>query len=173
MNLLRSINALTLCVRDMPRSCAFYESLGLTTTFGGPNSAFTTFSASAPVTPSNNALHINLMHAPDFRTLPQPGAPGGWGRAVVFVDDVDQLHEQLSSAGIDAPEPRDAPWGERYFHCLDPDGHELSFATPDYDHPRWRGGSSESALEQAREELQEEKREQASSGQGEDASSLA
>ena len=27
-------------------------------------------------------------------------------------------------------EPADAPWGERYFHVRDPDGHELSFARP-------------------------------------------
>jgi len=26
--------------------------------------------------------------------------------------------------------PRDAEWGERYFHITDPDGHELSFAIP-------------------------------------------
>jgi len=26
--------------------------------------------------------------------------------------------------------PRDASWGERYFHMPDPDGHELSFARP-------------------------------------------
>ena len=26
--------------------------------------------------------------------------------------------------------PRDAKWGERYFHITDPDGHELSFARP-------------------------------------------
>ena len=26
--------------------------------------------------------------------------------------------------------PQDAPWGERYFHLIDPDGHELSFAKP-------------------------------------------
>ncbi|MEE8286768.1 MAG: VOC family protein, partial [Gammaproteobacteria bacterium] len=26
--------------------------------------------------------------------------------------------------------PRDAEWGERYFHVTDPDGHELSFARP-------------------------------------------
>jgi len=26
--------------------------------------------------------------------------------------------------------PQDASWGERYFHMLDPDGHELSFARP-------------------------------------------
>jgi uncharacterized glyoxalase superfamily protein PhnB len=24
--------------------------------------------------------------------------------------------------------PEDAPWGERYFHINDPDGHEVSFA---------------------------------------------
>ena len=26
--------------------------------------------------------------------------------------------------------PRDAEWGERFFHVTDPDGHELSFAKP-------------------------------------------
>jgi hypothetical protein len=26
--------------------------------------------------------------------------------------------------------PRDAEWGERFFHLLDPDGRELSFAKP-------------------------------------------
>ena len=26
--------------------------------------------------------------------------------------------------------PRDAEWGERYFHVSDPDGHELSIARP-------------------------------------------
>jgi uncharacterized glyoxalase superfamily protein PhnB len=32
-----------------------------------------------------------------------------------------------SGAQPDAP-PRDAAWGERFFHLTDPDGHELSFA---------------------------------------------
>ena len=26
--------------------------------------------------------------------------------------------------------PRDAKWGERYFHLTDPDGHAFSFARP-------------------------------------------
>ncbi len=26
--------------------------------------------------------------------------------------------------------PREAEWGEHYFHIADPDGHELSFAKP-------------------------------------------
>jgi hypothetical protein len=27
-------------------------------------------------------------------------------------------------------EPSDAPWGARYFHIREPDGYQLSFATP-------------------------------------------
>ena len=26
--------------------------------------------------------------------------------------------------------PSDTPWGERYFHICEPDGYQLSFATP-------------------------------------------
>ena len=29
-----------------------------------------------------------------------------------------------------APSSRDAEWGERFFHPIDPDGHEFSFARP-------------------------------------------
>ena len=35
-----------------------------------------------------------------------------------FVEDVDALHSQLVEHGIDAPQPRDAPWGEwQHFRC--------------------------------------------------------
>ena len=153
--LLRTINALTLCTRDMARSCEFYSSVGLKPTLGGPDAAFTTFSATRPVTAANNALHINLILAPSYVAPPPlPGAPGGWGRAVFFVDDVDALHLKLGQAGIMADEPRDAPWGERFFHVLDPDGHELSFATPDYSHPRWSQRTD--ALDDALDELRDE-----------------
>ena len=75
------------------------------------------------------------------------------------MEDVDALHERLAKAGVEAPSPRDAPWGERYFHLLDPDGHELSFATPDYAHPRWTpSGGAADALSDALEELQDEQR---------------
>ena len=60
------------------------------------------------------------------------GPPAGhWGRVIVHVDDPDAVHRRAIDAGH-APEfePRDAPWGERYFHIRDPDGHELSFARP-------------------------------------------
>jgi uncharacterized glyoxalase superfamily protein PhnB len=50
---------------------------------------------------------------------------------VLWVDDVDAMYRRAVTAGFD-PEtsPADAPWGERYFHIHDPDGHELSFARP-------------------------------------------
>jgi uncharacterized glyoxalase superfamily protein PhnB len=41
------------------------------------------------------------------------------------------MHARAVAAGLEPKfEPRDAPWGERYFHLVDPDGHELSFARP-------------------------------------------
>jgi hypothetical protein len=51
---------------------------------------------------------------------------------VIFhVDDVDALHQRALAAGYHSTTaPRDAEWGERFFHLTDPDGHELSFARP-------------------------------------------
>ncbi len=48
---------------------------------------------------------------------------------IFHVDSPDAIHDTAIAAGH-APEfaPSDAPWGERYFHIRDPDGHELSFA---------------------------------------------
>jgi catechol 2,3-dioxygenase-like lactoylglutathione lyase family enzyme len=37
---------------------------------------------------------------------------------------------EARAAGLAPEAPRDAEWGERYFHLTDPDGHELSFARP-------------------------------------------
>ncbi|MGE0417017.1 MAG: VOC family protein, partial [Acetobacteraceae bacterium] len=55
----------------------------------------------------------------------------GWGRAIFHVSDVDATHAQAVAAGYTPSfTPRDASWGERYFHIRDPDGHELSFARP-------------------------------------------
>jgi hypothetical protein len=43
---------------------------------------------------------------------------------------VDAFWTHLREKGFDPGIPRDASWGELYFHMLDPDGHELSFARP-------------------------------------------
>ena len=55
-----------------------------------------------------------------------------WGRVIFYyASDVDALHQRALAAGYQpSTSPRDAEWGERFFHLDDPDGHELSFARP-------------------------------------------
>ena len=115
---IRSISAVTLATADMAAAVDFYDTLGFERTFGGADAPFTTYRV------GGGFLNVQL----------DPGsAPQGqiWGRVIFHVDDVDALHERAVAAGLvpEAP-PADAPWGERYFHLRDPDGHELSFARP-------------------------------------------
>lgn len=113
---IESLSAVTLATADMARSCAFYGALGFEVLFGGPAEPFTTYRAGQGF--------LNVQVDPS-------GVPAGriWGRVIFWVDDVDAMHARSVAAGFE-PEmaPSDAPWGERYFHLRDPDGHELSFA---------------------------------------------
>ena len=115
--MLTGISAITLATHDMARAVAFYQALGFVLKFGGPTASFTSFHAGSG--------YLNLTSMPTERVR------GWWGRAIFYVDDVDAQFAQAESAGL-GPEfaPRDASWGERYFHIIDPDGHELSFARP-------------------------------------------
>src|SRR5207247_8722785 len=54
----------------------------------------------------------------------------GWGRLIFHVADVDAIWRRFNKLGFEPEKPQNASWGERYFHLLDPDGHELSFARP-------------------------------------------
>jgi len=110
-----SISAVTLLTADMAEAVAFYEALGFHLLYGGQEAPFTSFRVGAG--------YLNLQ-------LDTVGSPRStWGRVVLWVDDVDAMYRRALTAGFD-PEtsPADAPWGERYFHIHDPDGHELSFA---------------------------------------------
>jgi uncharacterized glyoxalase superfamily protein PhnB len=52
-----------------------------------------------------------------------------WGRFILWVDNVDAMHKAFIAAGFTPlMAPSDAVWGERYFHILDPAGHEVSIA---------------------------------------------
>jgi uncharacterized glyoxalase superfamily protein PhnB len=62
--------------------------------------------------------------------LEQGDAVTRWGRLIFHVADVDALWTYLHEKGFHPKMPRDASWGERYFHMPDPDGPELSFARP-------------------------------------------
>ena len=111
------ISAVTLAVREMPRSVDFYQSrVGLELLYGGPGASFTSFRLGDG--------YLNLTLAPDSNQ-------SWWGRVILYVNDVDAMHRHLVEGGLNpTTTPQDAPWGERYFHVTDPDGHELSFARP-------------------------------------------
>jgi len=111
------ISAITLTVRDMRASVRFYKDiLGLQMLYGGEQAYFSSF-----CTKDEKHTILNLEHGK---------AVTDWGRIIFHVSDVDQAWAYLTEKGFKAEQPRDAPWGERYFHMLDPDGHELSFARP-------------------------------------------
>ncbi len=110
------INAITLVCTDMARSVRFYTALGFTTSFGGESAEFTTLDI--------GENHVNLQYT---GTVPRPG----WGRVVFFVPSPDAIYQTAVESGFEVlTAPANASWGERFFHVLDPDGHELSFARP-------------------------------------------
>ena len=108
------INAITLITGDMARALDFYTAVGLETAYGGPDSTFTSLRI------GSNFLNLSS----------EAGGPTGlWGRVIIHVESPDLIWRRLREAGYEPSfTPRDAPWGERYFHVLDPDGHEVSFA---------------------------------------------
>jgi catechol 2,3-dioxygenase-like lactoylglutathione lyase family enzyme len=111
------ISAVTLRVANMGVSVRFYRDvLGLKVTYGGEEAWFSSLRTNDGKTPI-----LNL----------EQGTPATeWGRLIFYVVDVDASWTYLKGRGFDPERPRDASWGERYFHMPDPDGHELSFARP-------------------------------------------
>ena len=111
------ISAITLATHDMSRAVRFYRTLRFQVTHGGENASFTSFQVGTG--------YLNLTAQPAERQW------SWWGRVIFYVSDLDALHDRAVAQGL-RPDttPRDAEWGERYFHITDPDGHELSFARP-------------------------------------------
>jgi catechol 2,3-dioxygenase-like lactoylglutathione lyase family enzyme len=108
------VSAITFAVREMARAVEFYEQCGFAVIHGGRSAAFTSLQCAE--------AYVNLIATPDYE-------PKWWGRAIIRVGSADEQYARIVAAGQrpHAP-PRDASWGERYFHVTDPDGHELSFA---------------------------------------------
>jgi catechol 2,3-dioxygenase-like lactoylglutathione lyase family enzyme len=115
--MIESISAITLATHDMARAVRFYTLLGFEPLYGGETAAFTSFRAGSG--------YLNLTVQPAERVW------AWWGRVIFYVADVDALHATAVASDIQPDTvPRDAAWGERFFHVTDPDGHELSFARP-------------------------------------------
>ena len=115
--MIEALSAVTLATHDMRRAVRSYDSLGFDILYGGESSSFTSFRAGAG--------YLNLIAQGDDKRW------SWWGRVIFYVSDVDALYDRALAAGLEpSSAPRDAEWGERYFHMTDPDGHELSFARP-------------------------------------------
>ncbi len=115
--IIEEISAVTFRVVNMTESVRFYRDiLGMELLYGGEDTAFSSLRAR-----DTQSAILNL----------EQGKPATrWGRLIFYVTDVDALWNHLKDRGFDPEIPRDASWGERYFHMPDPDGHELSFARP-------------------------------------------
>ena len=112
-----SVSAVTLATKDMRGAVSFYRSLGFELHYGGETASFTTFST------GNGYLNLCISSSEDKRSW--------WGRIIFYVEDVDGFYAHVRAQGLRPDStPKDAQWGERYFHLKDPDGHELSFAAP-------------------------------------------
>jgi predicted enzyme related to lactoylglutathione lyase len=115
--MIEAVSAITLATHDMQRAVQFYSSLGFEIRRGGEAASFTSLCA--------GPICLNLIAQPEQKQWTW------WGRIICHVDDVDACYERALKAGHQpSTAPRDAEWGERYFHLTDPDGHELSFARP-------------------------------------------
>ncbi len=112
-----ALSAVTLGTHDMAAAVVFYDALGFEMIYGGGTAEFTSYRA--------GGSYLNLI------AMPAETQWTWWGRSIFYVSDVDAFHANALRQGLvpDA-DPADAPWGERYFHITDPDGHELSFARP-------------------------------------------
>jgi catechol 2,3-dioxygenase-like lactoylglutathione lyase family enzyme len=115
--MITALSAVTLATHDMARAVRFYRGLGFEMLYGGEDASFTSFRAGPG--------YLNLIAQPAERRW------SWWGRVIFYDSDVDALYARIVAAGYcPQAEPRDAEWGERFFHMTDPDGHELSFARP-------------------------------------------
>jgi len=109
------ISAVTLKVASMPASVRFYRDLlGLEIIYGSEDAYFASLRTKDGKDPILNLERGNPVIQ--------------WGRLIFHVPDVDGFWAYLMEKGLRPEVPRDASWGERYFHLSDPDGHELSFA---------------------------------------------
>ncbi|HEV2187030.1 MAG TPA: VOC family protein [Stellaceae bacterium] len=108
-----ALSAITLATNDMAAAVRFYRLCGFDLLYGGESASFTSFRA--------GDSFLNL--------IAEPAELRWWGRAIFYESNLDALYARLVAAGYrpQAP-PRDATWGERFFHITDPDGHEISFA---------------------------------------------
>ena len=126
------ISAITLSIKNMEKSCKFYSRIPFV--YGGSNDdTFTTFKIGEDIT---MYLNLELSTNNNNITITPVDDRRNFGRIIFHTEDVDGLYSRfkndvsLSELISLENEPTNALWGERFFHIRDPDGYQLSFATP-------------------------------------------
>ncbi len=93
------ISGITLRVKFMAGALHFYRDiLGLKLLYGGENSSFCSFDI--------HGTYLNL------ELSATPAIQASWGRIILYCDDVDKMHQYMTSRGYEASTPKNAPWGE-------------------------------------------------------------
>jgi catechol 2,3-dioxygenase-like lactoylglutathione lyase family enzyme len=134
-----TISAVTLNIENMERSCNFYSHIpGFKLVYGGSAAdSFTTYEIGSSESKDNSKMYLNLelasLISTDYNSKDERKYPG---RIIFYTEDVDKLYfylkdnQDISNAILFENGPKNAPWGERYFHLREPDGYQLSFAMP-------------------------------------------
>jgi catechol 2,3-dioxygenase-like lactoylglutathione lyase family enzyme len=115
-----------LYARDIERSVAFYELLGLRAGYRWPPEGKPQFVVARL---GEWAIGIGTSDAPE-RLHAMPFGEGLRFELCAYVDDVDAEVERLRAAGVEVlHDPEDKPWGERAAHVVDPDGNPVQLVT--------------------------------------------
>lgn len=124
---IHKISAITLKIQNMKKEWKFYSNVpGLSLTKGGPDSTFTSFEIKDDSNNSKTYLNLELTKEITYNK--------DFGRIIIYSENVDKLYKyfkndkNISHLITIKNEPKDGEWGERYFHILDPEDYELSFA---------------------------------------------
>jgi catechol 2,3-dioxygenase-like lactoylglutathione lyase family enzyme len=127
------ISAVTLKIKDMGKSCNLYSRIpGFKLAYGGAADPFTTFEVGG----SKMYVNLELLNDPSTNDVGIGSKQRDFGRIIFHTEDVDSLYRHMkndraiSRAVSFETEPADAPWGERFFHMREPNGYQLSFASP-------------------------------------------
>ena len=134
-----AISAITLNIENMKRSCNFYSHIpGFKLVYGGSaTDSFTTYEIGSRDSKNNPKTYLNL----ELSSLIDTNCSGNnerkrLGRIIFHTEDVDKLYfylknnQDISNSILFENGPKDATWGERYFHITEPDGYQISFAMP-------------------------------------------
>ena len=127
------LSQINLIVKDMLKSIAFYQRLGLTVEEAG-GSEWAAHHATV-LMPGGIRLEMDSAAFAKQWNPGWNGRPGGAGCVLFFgvssAEEVDRIFQTVTAAGYAAEKPpEDAFWGARYAIVEDPDGNPIGVMSP-------------------------------------------